>query len=133
MSTVTLLNTPQLSKAFLTLQNVNVILYHTGQVQQPVQTNSGAQAVGTPPRLSTPNQPQTPQTPSSPRPQQGQVKLTLAQLTQLTQGAQVCTSFKSACHPNRPLFSSFNAYFTVLIVPDSSVHIIERGSDYVFL
>ncbi|XP_051742247.1 nucleosome-remodeling factor subunit BPTF isoform X8 [Ctenopharyngodon idella] len=64
------------------------LMVQQGQVQQPVQTNSGAQAVGTPPRLSTPNQPQTPQTPSSPRPQQGQVKLTLAQLTQLTQGAQ---------------------------------------------
>ncbi|KTF79071.1 hypothetical protein cypCar_00039121 [Cyprinus carpio] len=58
------------------------------QAQQTVQTSSGAQAVGTPPRLSTPNPAQTPQTPSSPRPQQGQVKLTLAQLTQLTQGAQ---------------------------------------------
>lgn len=69
-------------------------LYHTGQVQQPVQTSVGTQVLGTPPRLSTPNQPQTPQTASSPRPQQGQVKLTLAQLTQLTQGAQVCTSFK---------------------------------------
>uniref|UniRef100_A0A672LXX9 Bromodomain PHD finger transcription factor n=1 Tax=Sinocyclocheilus grahami TaxID=75366 RepID=A0A672LXX9_SINGR len=57
-----------------------------GQVQQTVQTSSGVQAVGTPPRLSTPNPAQTPQTPSSPRPQQGQVKLTLAQLTQLTQG-----------------------------------------------
>ncbi|XP_048019189.1 nucleosome-remodeling factor subunit BPTF isoform X8 [Megalobrama amblycephala] len=64
------------------------LMVQQGQVQQPVQTSSGAQAVGTPPRLSTPNQPQTPQTPSSPRPQQGQVKLTLAQLTQLTQGAQ---------------------------------------------
>uniref|UniRef100_A0A671PC65 Nucleosome-remodeling factor subunit BPTF-like n=1 Tax=Sinocyclocheilus anshuiensis TaxID=1608454 RepID=A0A671PC65_9TELE len=57
-----------------------------GQVQQTVQTSSGVQAVGTPPRLSTPNPALTPQTPSSPRPQQGQVKLTLAQLTQLTQG-----------------------------------------------
>uniref|UniRef100_A0A671PBK2 Nucleosome-remodeling factor subunit BPTF-like n=1 Tax=Sinocyclocheilus anshuiensis TaxID=1608454 RepID=A0A671PBK2_9TELE len=47
---------------------------------------SCVQAVGTPPRLSTPNPALTPQTPSSPRPQQGQVKLTLAQLTQLTQG-----------------------------------------------
>ncbi|XP_067237630.1 nucleosome-remodeling factor subunit BPTF isoform X8 [Chanodichthys erythropterus] len=64
------------------------LMVQQGQVQQPVQTSTGAQAVGTPPRLSTPNQPQTPQTPSSPRPQQGQVKLTLAQLTQLTQGAQ---------------------------------------------
>ncbi len=69
-------------------------LCHTGQVQQTVQTSSGIQAVGTPPRFSTPNPAQTPQTSSSPRPQQGQVKLTLAQLTQLTQGAQVCTSFK---------------------------------------
>uniref|UniRef100_A0A673MKV3 Nucleosome-remodeling factor subunit BPTF-like n=1 Tax=Sinocyclocheilus rhinocerous TaxID=307959 RepID=A0A673MKV3_9TELE len=57
-----------------------------GQVQQTVQTSSGVQAVGTPPRLSTPNPAQTPQMLSSPRPQQGQVKLTLAQLTQLTQG-----------------------------------------------
>uniref|UniRef100_A0A671P9U4 Nucleosome-remodeling factor subunit BPTF-like n=1 Tax=Sinocyclocheilus anshuiensis TaxID=1608454 RepID=A0A671P9U4_9TELE len=55
-------------------------------MQQTVQTSSGVQAVGTPPRLSTPNPALTPQTPSSPRPQQGQVKLTLAQLTQLTQG-----------------------------------------------
>lgn len=86
-------------------------------MQQPVQTSVGTQVVGTPPRLSAPNQPQTPQTASSPRPQQGQVKLTLAQLTQLTQGAQVCTSFKSACNANGPLFTSFIAYFNVLIVP----------------
>ncbi|KAG1936499.1 nucleosome-remodeling factor subunit BPTF isoform X2 [Pimephales promelas] len=64
------------------------LMVQQGQVQQPVQTSVGTQVVGTPPRLSTPNQPQTPQTASSPRPQQGQVKLTLAQLTQLTQGAQ---------------------------------------------
>ncbi|XP_016124896.1 nucleosome-remodeling factor subunit BPTF-like isoform X6 [Sinocyclocheilus grahami] len=64
------------------------LMVQQGQVQQTVQTSSGVQAVGTPPRLSTPNPAQTPQTPSSPRPQQGQVKLTLAQLTQLTQGAQ---------------------------------------------
>uniref|UniRef100_A0A8C2JG12 Bromodomain PHD finger transcription factor n=1 Tax=Cyprinus carpio TaxID=7962 RepID=A0A8C2JG12_CYPCA len=64
------------------------LMVQQGQAQQTVQTSSGAQAVGTPPRLSTPNPAQTPQTPSSPRPQQGQVKLTLAQLTQLTQGAQ---------------------------------------------
>ncbi|XP_050959277.1 LOW QUALITY PROTEIN: nucleosome-remodeling factor subunit BPTF [Labeo rohita] len=64
------------------------LMVQQGQAQQTVQTSSGAQAVGTPPRLSTPNQAQTPQTPASPRPQQGQVKLTLAQLTQLTQGAQ---------------------------------------------
>uniref|UniRef100_A0A9J8DC64 Bromodomain PHD finger transcription factor n=1 Tax=Cyprinus carpio carpio TaxID=630221 RepID=A0A9J8DC64_CYPCA len=62
------------------------LMVQQGQAQQTVQTSSGAQAVGTPPRLSTPNPAQTPQTPSSPRPQQGQVKLTLAQLTQLTQG-----------------------------------------------
>uniref|UniRef100_A0A672LXU0 Bromodomain PHD finger transcription factor n=1 Tax=Sinocyclocheilus grahami TaxID=75366 RepID=A0A672LXU0_SINGR len=62
------------------------LMVQQGQVQQTVQTSSGVQAVGTPPRLSTPNPAQTPQTPSSPRPQQGQVKLTLAQLTQLTQG-----------------------------------------------
>uniref|UniRef100_A0A671PHD3 Nucleosome-remodeling factor subunit BPTF-like n=1 Tax=Sinocyclocheilus anshuiensis TaxID=1608454 RepID=A0A671PHD3_9TELE len=64
------------------------LMVQQGQVQQTVQTSSGVQAVGTPPRLSTPNPALTPQTPSSPRPQQGQVKLTLAQLTQLTQGAQ---------------------------------------------
>ncbi|KAK2916000.1 hypothetical protein Q8A67_000374 [Cirrhinus molitorella] len=64
------------------------LMVQQGQAQQTVQTSSGAQVVGTPPRLSTPNQVQTPQTPASPRPQQGQVKLTLAQLTQLTQGAQ---------------------------------------------
>ncbi|XP_058624977.1 nucleosome-remodeling factor subunit BPTF isoform X8 [Onychostoma macrolepis] len=64
------------------------LMVQQGQAQQTVQTSSGAQVVGTPPRLSTPNPAQTPQTPSSPRPQQGQVKLTLAQLTQLTQGAQ---------------------------------------------
>uniref|UniRef100_A0A8C2JGL5 Bromodomain PHD finger transcription factor n=1 Tax=Cyprinus carpio TaxID=7962 RepID=A0A8C2JGL5_CYPCA len=55
-------------------------------IRTPLMVQQGAQAVGTPPRLSTPNPAQTPQTPSSPRPQQGQVKLTLAQLTQLTQG-----------------------------------------------
>uniref|UniRef100_A0A673MSD8 Nucleosome-remodeling factor subunit BPTF-like n=1 Tax=Sinocyclocheilus rhinocerous TaxID=307959 RepID=A0A673MSD8_9TELE len=64
------------------------LMVQQGQVQQTVQTSSGVQAVGTPPRLSTPNPAQTPQMLSSPRPQQGQVKLTLAQLTQLTQGAQ---------------------------------------------
>ncbi|XP_073800557.1 nucleosome-remodeling factor subunit BPTF isoform X13 [Danio rerio] len=64
------------------------LMVQQGQTQQQVQTSSGTQVVGTPPRLPTPNQPQTPQTPASPRPQQGQVKLTLAQLTQLTQGAQ---------------------------------------------
>ncbi|XP_073689246.1 nucleosome-remodeling factor subunit BPTF [Garra rufa] len=64
------------------------LMVQQGQAQQTVQTSSGAQAVGTPPRLSAPNQAQTPQTAASPRPQQGQVKLTLAQLTQLTQGAQ---------------------------------------------
>ncbi len=84
-------------------------LYLTGQVQQTVQMSSGAQAVGTPPRLSTPIPAQTPQTASSPRPQQGQVKLTLAQLTQLTQGAQVCFSFKSAC-------------FYVITVPNLTAH-----------
>uniref|UniRef100_A0A673MFP1 Nucleosome-remodeling factor subunit BPTF-like n=1 Tax=Sinocyclocheilus rhinocerous TaxID=307959 RepID=A0A673MFP1_9TELE len=62
------------------------LMVQQGQVQQTVQTSSGVQAVGTPPRLSTPNPAQTPQMLSSPRPQQGQVKLTLAQLTQLTQG-----------------------------------------------
>ncbi|XP_051987786.1 nucleosome-remodeling factor subunit BPTF-like isoform X9 [Xyrauchen texanus] len=64
------------------------LMVQQGQGQQAVLSSTGAQVVGTPPRLSTPNQPQTPQTPSAPRPQQGQVKLTLAQLTQLTQGAQ---------------------------------------------
>uniref|UniRef100_A0A9J7Y5K9 Bromodomain PHD finger transcription factor n=1 Tax=Cyprinus carpio carpio TaxID=630221 RepID=A0A9J7Y5K9_CYPCA len=82
----TIIRTPLMVQQGI-LNHVNVIC-HTGQAQQTVQTSSGAQAVGTPPRLSTPNPAQTPQTPSSPRPQQGQVKLTLAQLTQLTQGAQ---------------------------------------------